>query len=279
MNTLHEPLDLCLALRRLLCGALLAGGLGGGAAQAAGADTPAGPARPPAASSKAEAGGRSWQIHEFTRVDLVAREAGATPNQHPAGLAPEALRDLLAGVGFTSSRGRVPLFAGDELAELAGPLSQALKSAGPGDDVLLLSSARREYGLLGAPTAVTARLFVQDGQLQLIVHDARLDFYDTYRGTYAAPHFVFGSRSLAGSVSLQAPGATPQRADWLALAAPAAAVPAVPGAAPAPSRASPEPATGQDAERRLETLKRLRDKNLISEDEYQQKRKEILQLL
>ncbi|MDE2298373.1 MAG: SHOCT domain-containing protein [Burkholderiales bacterium] len=32
-------------------------------------------------------------------------------------------------------------------------------------------------------------------------------------------------------------------------------------------------------ERRLETLKRLHDKGLITDDEYRQKRKEILQLL
>jgi hypothetical protein len=51
-----------------------------------------------------------------------------------------------------------------------------------------------------------------------------------------------------------------------------------PAVAPAP-RAPLDAAGAQDLERRLETLKRLREKNLITEDEYQQKRKEILQLL
>jgi hypothetical protein len=49
--------------------------------------------------------------------------------------------------------------------------------------------------------------------------------------------------------------------------------------APPPARKALDAAAAEDIERRLETLKRLRDKSLITEDEYQQKRKEILQLL
>ncbi|RQP22930.1 SHOCT domain-containing protein [Albitalea terrae] len=48
------------------------------------------------------------------------------------------------------------------------------------------------------------------------------------------------------------------------------AVPATPG--------SPA-AIGDEIEQRLITLKRLRDKNLITEEEYQQKRREVLQKL
>jgi hypothetical protein len=207
---------------------------------------------------------RTWQIHEFTRVELVAREAGSDANQHPARLAPEALREQLARVQFVAGGKRLPLFAGDEINELAGPLSQALESAGPGDDVLLLSSARSEGGLLGSPTAITARLFVQGGALQLIVRDARFAFYDAYRGTQAAPRFSYGSRSEAGPVVLEGAGAGNRRTDWLVFDA---------ASAPRPAEKS------EGAEQRLETLQRLRDKKLISEDEYQQKRREILQQL
>lgn len=148
-----------------------------------------------------------------------------------------------------------------------------------------------------APTAVTARLFVQGGQLQLIVRDARFEFYDTYRGTHQPPRFDFGSRTANGSASLRSAGATNRRADWLSIplvpvsvqAAPAN--PAMPAAAPAAVAPTPSPAAApvvrkpldaagaEDIERRLETLKRLRDKGLITEEEYQHKRKEILQLL
>ncbi|HEX3140918.1 MAG TPA: SHOCT domain-containing protein [Rhizobacter sp.] len=246
-------------ISQLLCAGLLASGI--------------------SASSAGEQ--RNWQIHEFTRVELVAREAGSEANQHPARLAPEAVREQLTRVQLVVAGKHVPLFAADEAVELAGPLSQALERAAPGDDVLLLSSARREGGLLGSPAAITARLFVQGGALQFIVRDARFAFYDTYRGTNVAPRFSYGSRSAAGTAVLESAGAANRRADWLSLsmAAPAAAQPAAaqPAATAAPAAKPAEP--GQGAEQRLETLKRLRDKGLITEDEYQQKRKEILQQL
>ncbi|MDE2093084.1 MAG: SHOCT domain-containing protein, partial [Burkholderiales bacterium] len=54
---------------------------------------------------------------------------------------------------------------------------------------------------------------------------------------------------------------------------------APPQAAPAPAPKPLDAAGAADIERRLETLKRLHDKGLITDDEYRQKRKEILQLL
>lgn len=258
MQTIHEPTRRRWLLTRLLCGGLLASGM-----------------------VAAPAAQRGWQVREFSRIELVARQAGAQSNEHPADLSPDALRERLARVRYMADNKPRPLFDTDELAELVGPLSQAFERAGPGDDVQLLSSSRRDGGLLTRPTAVTARLFVQDGQLQLIVHDARYEFYDAYRGAQIAPRFVYGSRLAAGSMVLSAANATNTRADWLSIAPPAAAAIIAPTpAAPAPAaRALPEPAKSEPIEQRLEMLKRLREKNLISEDEYQQKRKEILQLL
>jgi hypothetical protein len=67
----------------------------------------------------------------------------------------------------------------------------------------------------------------------------------------------------------------------LPAAAPAATVaPAPPAPAAAPPLPRPrDPGYADDVEQRLLTLKRLRDRGLISEEEYQQKRKEILQQL
>jgi hypothetical protein len=202
----------------------------------------------------------------------------------------DVLRQQLAPIQFTGRNGAQALFSADEVGELVGPLAQALGRAGPGDDVLLLSSARRAGDIFVSPLAVTVRLFVQGGQLQFIVHDARFEFYDVYRGTQALPRFSYGSRSAAGAVSVQSAGVTNRRADWLAIPLQAAATPASPPVVAAPAAvAAPPPAAParkaldapavEDIERRLETLKRLREKNLITEDEYQQKRREILQLL
>ncbi|HET7793906.1 MAG TPA: SHOCT domain-containing protein [Rhizobacter sp.] len=261
MRTLPHTTNRRRLVTQLLCGSLLAGGLVTGHAGEQ----------------------RNWQLHEFTNIQLVAREAGSEPNQHPARIAPEALHEQLSRVQFVSAGKRITLFGKDELAELIEPLSQALERAAPADDVLLLSSARREGGLLGSPTAITARMFVQGGALQFIVRDARYAFYDTYRGTNVQPRFSYPSRKAASSTALESAGVANKRADWLQLSAAAAptAAPA-PVVAPAPTpAAAPAPAAARpaDAEQRLETLKRLRERNLITEEEYQQKRREILQQL
>ena len=64
-----------------------------------------------------------------------------------------------------------------------------------------------------------------------------------------------------------------------AVLAPALVQPVAQPAVAPPARAPLDTAGAQEIERRLETLKRLREKGLITEDEFQQKRKEILQLL
>jgi hypothetical protein len=300
----RRSLPILPAVPLALCGALLLGAAA--PAQAGWFDNLFGPSATPSASAPAvtaaDAKQRLWRLGDFSKIEIVPREAGAPENQQPVTVSGELLFQQLSLVQETTQgASRRALFDGGELAILVGPLAQALERAGPGDDVLLLSSARRT-GLLLAPTALTARVFVRDGRLQLIVHDAHFEFYDAWRGTNIPPTFTFGTRAAASKVSLQSSQATATRADWLSIpltppvaAAPAAApmpaaVPAAPAAVvapapmPAPAAAPParaplDKAGADDIERRLETLKRLRDKNLITEDEYQQKRKEILQLL
>jgi hypothetical protein len=249
---------------------------------------------------------RQWRIADFTAIRIVEREAGAAANQHPARLEPEWLRQQLAVVRVTARGANQPLFGADELAELIEPLAQAFSVAGPGDDLLLLSTSRRNEGLLIQPSGITARLFVQAGALHLIVNDARRDFVSEYRATQIEPRFTFGSRQAAGTAALQSSAATSRRGDWLvvplsasvaapaapaapamapaaaaaAVAAPAAA-PAAPAAPVAPAAAprNRDAAFAEEIEQRLVTLKRLRDRGLITEQEYEQKRREILQLL
>lgn len=257
---------------------------------------------------------RVWRIAEFTAIRIVPREAGAVPNAHPVRVQPELLRQQLALVRARLRGGEAPLFFADELADLIEPLAEALAVAGADDDLVLLSTARRDGGVLSTPLGITARLFVQGDALNLIVHDARLDFVNAYIGSRIAPTFTFGSRTQAAAAAIQTVSGTSRRADWVALplaamtgaaavTAPApakaptpvaATAPVAPAAAaavvaPAPTPApKPAPAAAPRArdaafadeiEQRLVTLKRLRDKGLISEEEYQQKRKEVLQLL
>lgn len=250
--------------------------------------------------ARAPSNQKLWVVRENSEVRIVAREAGAPPNQHPAQLNPELLRQQLAQMRFDAG-GTVtrPLFSPDEATELVQPLLEAFGNATPGDDVLMVSSARRGDAVLLRPVAVTARLFVQDGRLQMIVNDARFEFYDMMRGTNRPPEFTYGSRTRSGKAVLRSEGATAVRPDWLALPLAAGAAPAAPavapvGAAPAAPAATAAPAPApavvplarprdpgfaDEVEQRLITLRRLRDRGLITEEEYQQKRREILQQL
>ena len=247
---------------------------------------------------KVDAAQRIWRIGEFSTVQLVPAEAGAGLNQHPARVTADALRWQLGGIRTTVDGKMVALFGADEVNEFAEPLAQALATAGAGDDILLVSSSRRGASFLTDVTAVTARLFVQDGSLQFIVRDARGAFVKEYISSRSAPKFSHGSRASASGVVLVNSSATSRRGDWLALglsvpgaapavvAAPAVAVPvtgmatpAVPAAVPAAAAPVVQEPLQTEAEHRLATLKRLRDRGLISEEEFQEKRKEVLKLL
>ena len=249
----------------------------------------------PTTAPAAEPGQTQWKLANFTWVKLVPAEPGAPANTQPATLSPEALQATLGTVRATVDGQELPLFAKDELKALAKALSEALALAQPREDLIVLSSFKRGGGFMEMAVGLTARLFVQKGILNLIVHDARLDFLDRYSADHTLPTFAYGSRTAASATSLQAPGATRLRGDWLAL--PLAAAPAAaPVAAIAPNAAAPAPivATGvaaatstlpRDAAfyeaqtQRLKALKKMRDENLLTEAEYQQKREAILKTL
>jgi hypothetical protein len=250
---------------------------------------------------------KTWRLSEFTAVQIVPREAGSTPNSHPAMLQAEGLRQQLALVQARIDNKLQPIFWGEELKDLVEPITQALAAAGPDEDIVLLSSSRRGESFLSPPLGLTARMFVQGGSLNFIVHDVRRDFLDAYIGTKIPPTFQFGSRSAASKVALQSSSAASKRADWVSIpiaatavvsapvapaqtmaapipaagsatVAPAAAVAPMPAPAPAVAPAAPSRDTAyyEEQARRLKGLKMLRDQGAITEEEYQQKRKEIL---
>ncbi|MBK7294664.1 MAG: SHOCT domain-containing protein [Holophagaceae bacterium] len=243
-----------------------------------------------------------WRLANFTWLKLVPAESGAAANAHPATFSDEALVAALGPVQATVEGQNIPLFAKDELKGLARPLREALALAKPGEDLILLSTFKRGGGFMEMPVGLTARLFVADGALHLIVHDARLTFMDRYSADRTLPTFVYGSRAAASGVALEAPQATRRRADWLSFPlapAPApATAPATPAPAPAtavpPVAAPPKPAATaapattpaardeafyEAQAQRLRALKKLRDENLLSEAEYQEKRDAILKTL
>ncbi|KQW00253.1 SHOCT domain-containing protein [Rhizobacter sp. Root1221] len=241
-----------------------------------------------------------FRINELSAIQLVPREGGV-PNQHPRVVEPEVIRQQLSALRLTPPKGAVePLFGEAESADLAEPIARALAAAKPDQDLLLLSTSRRDGSYFSPPVGLTARLFVANDRLNVIVHDARNEYYSRWRGTSIRPDFTFGSRTAASKTNLLAQAGVLQRPDWAALPlVPLAADPAKPAVAPAPvvvqvapyvapaaapAAVAPAPAAApavapSEAENRLRTLKRLRDGGLISEEEFQQKRAEVLKAL
>lgn len=242
---------------------------------------PAGPAQAPRSAPMPDPPRRHrWDLARFTRLDLVPTEAGAPQNDPPAPLDVGWLRQALGSIRFRTPEGVDPLFERSELEGLLMPVREALAVAAPGEDVQLLSAHQRGRGLMSPQLGVTARLFMQGGSLNIIVHDARLDFASREMAEGYTPTFHFGSRLKESRVKLEAQGGSSRRGDWLAFPMAVAAAPATVGPGPAPGpEVAPAPkgrSDFRDLEDRLRALKRLREENLISEEEYRQKRQELL---
>jgi hypothetical protein len=248
----------------------------------------------------------------YSWVRIEAREAGAAPNQHPVQLGAAELRALLAQVQWVDNPSE-PMFSTRQLDEISAPVAAALGRAGAEQDVSFAVSD--QFGLTGAlagRSVTTARLFRQDDRLQLIVGLGRRDFESQFRGTGTLIAFEPGQRGQIVDrqfkLALAADAGRLVRADWVALTlGREAALAAVPASAPAAVAAPPPTAApkGTDASvappaaqpirpaapaapsrgaeelyrsvaERLRALDKLRGDGLITEAEYQDKRKQLL---
>jgi len=221
---------------------------------------------------------RNWDLRQYTWLKLERQEAGAGPSAHPAVIAPAALKGMLAALVLTDGQDREPLLTGEEVARLAGPMAEALSLADPAEDLCVFTTTKRGEGFMAPHLTVTGRFFVLDGQLNVIIQETRLDYEGRDRAHGGPPMPDYGFRAKPGPAVISAPGAGQVRRDWVRFtldAAPKAAPgAAAPVAAPVPAPAAPAPRTS--AEERLKALKHLRDENLLTEEEYQKKRQEIL---
>jgi hypothetical protein len=225
-----------------------------------------------------EPGRTQWKLADFTWVKLVPAEPGAPGNAHPAKLTEATLVAALLPVQVSVEGRDIPVFAKDELAGLTKALLEALSLARPGDDLILLSTHRRGGGVLNQPQGLTARIFVSEGALNLILHDARLDFMDRYLADGTLPAFAYGSRTAVSAIDFRDESALRLRRDWLAI--PLAATPAKPATMAPEAQAGKWDAAFFEAQtQRLKALKRLREEDLLSEAEYQSMRQAILKTL
>lgn len=238
---------------------------------------------------------------QYVAIEKQDRPAGVTVpvNDHPAEVSADRLRGALASleVRLPGKEKAVQLFDDPELAILGEHVRKGLALAGPDEDVTfaIIGHYPTILGILKERKVTTGRVFCRDGRLNVIFGDVLRDVKeDEDRRLYP---FIPGSRGkeASGPWSLAArPGGesfSMKRPDWVTfpLASPAlpAAAPAVrgeigpagaegEGEAPAVSPAKPATAGKGSVEERLIILNGLKDKGLITEEEYKAKRQEIL---
>jgi len=231
-----------------------------------------------------------WQSRDqFVALERqdTASAGPAQPNDHPAELSLDRLTAILASIDIRPAGGAKPepLLTGPAVEALAPYLRQALQQASSNQDVTFavigLHSAL--YGLAKSPKVTTGRVFYKAGRLNIIVGLVQQEVRD--RDDRRLFPFTPGSRQKpsAGEWTLLT-NAPLVRGDWMAFGeewqapvAPAAAVeqrlPSIQAAPVPPEKRNSDTRSPAD---RLTTLNELKNKGLISEEEYRSKRLEIM---
>jgi len=203
----------------------------------------------------------------------------------------------------TSEETLRPVFAREELRDLAPRLAAGLAKAGPQQDVTFSTIASHSLisgGVIKDPGVNAGRVFVDNARLNVIFGELQSGYRK--RNVYGQRTEDFtprqkGSRQkaeehkwpLAARAGVEFhSGGDGVRNDWVtidsavvssqaAAASDAAESPAAAAPAAAGSARGPEAKTSSaDLEQRLQKLKELRDKNLISEEAYRAKVEELL---
>jgi hypothetical protein len=249
-----------------------------------------------------------WSNGLFDQVYLVP---GASNNAQPRHLNVDPLARLLEKLTQKSGGKTLSLLGDDTALELARGLVAAMDKANGQQDVAFFMTSRGNNGIFANRVGHSGTAFIDAKGLNLIFGEANVDFFVAWKASHISRPFDFGSRSKQSKVELVGEGVLHPRADWIIVplggepaAQPSAPpvppqtvgggnTPAVAGSvqsvggnvAPAPmapaAPATPATPARDDAffqaqEARLKGLKRLREQGLLTEEEFQAKRKEIL---
>lgn len=250
-----------------------------------------------------------WQARKFGWVRLVDSEPGAAPLDHPVQLDPDSLGEVLAGitVELPELERTNRVFTRDEIDVLVPALVRGLAMAGPAQEIVFATTATRRLTLfVNKPSVNTGRVFVEDGRFNLILGHVNAGYTEQLSDDGYLRDFEPGTRKAPLGIREQwqidsrTSGWDRRREDWMAApvrrasgplpalagepdasvepaagaGAPAAAPAPQPAAAPA---AAPSARDGYDVlKRRLEVLKELHQDGLITDEEFERKRGELL---
>lgn len=238
-----------------------------------------------------------WQQEgQFVRIETS--EPGAAPHRHPVTLSRKQVEEALAQVHVDGADGP-PVFTDEAMNRLAAPLAEALGRASPDQEITFAVAAKPPGfgGLFTSRVVTTGRLYHEADGLNLIIGLLQTSFEEKMLATGQRIAFTPGSHqhriqegwSLGTDALVTQPKSA--RSDWVLInptawtggPVAATAAPMVPatvaGQSPEPMMAPAPPRQTnkyRTLEERLEVLKRLRDKGLISEDAYEEKNRQIL---
>lgn len=240
----------------------------------------------------------------YLHVRLEPRDesrGSVPPNDHPVEISGAQIEALLANIQVKPENGDepIPLIPAKQLTELSIIVAQALGDAKPDEDVVFHSFQKAGSWFGSSRRATTARVFYRDGALNLIFGDLD-DFYSEQIDRSLQP-LEPGYRNKLSELGGKLV-ASPQiafvddRADWIRIDTTSIAT--VPPVAQSPASVSPAtvsppntPATAAQAgqtsqdprwaqlEERLLILDGLRRKGLITEEDYETKKQELLEVL
>jgi hypothetical protein len=238
-----------------------------------------------------------YEYHDGNRfVRLEPGETATEENDHPYRIQAQELQTRLRALRATGTitfGNDTEVFTADEANNLANRLSSALNRAGPDQDITFQSAGSRGvFGKNSPPSFTTGRVFIQDGRLHLILGVLH-SLSDTDQLIFGDELFPIGSRNArVESVWDIEPGEDHaienNRSDWISFALVPPTPASQPAAAaivttPAQSQAAPDSADNtveqrlNDIESRLRVLDELKRKNLITDQEYSDKRSAILE--
>ena len=229
-----------------------------------------------------------WQGREqFVAIEKQDPHPGvAVANGHPVDIPVERLLDVLAAIDvrYPERGGEVPLFRGQELQVLGEAVHRGLASAGPDEDVTFAIIGQHAFlgGFLKERKVTAGRVFCRGGRLNIIFGDVLRDVKEN-EDRRLHP-LRMGARSAAApqdwllAAKPGSAGFSMERPDWITF--PVASPAAVPAPPPKGGAAAPvvteTPSARPGIAERLMLLNELRDRRLITDEEYRGKRQQVL---
>lgn len=226
-------------------------------------------------------------------VALRPRPAGTRANDQPHAIGTDRIRALLGSlrVSTDGKNDAQPVFTPAALAALSPALAKGLATAGPDQDIAfavttLAQSNQHRMLLLDIrePLLTTGLVFYREGRLNLIFGKMHTAFEAHYLNTGQPPPMPAGQRSRRIQNGWQITGDAdltylrPGRRDWVSVPISSAtpAQPAPERSGQAPERSTPADRRYQDIAERLRMADKLHAQGLITDQEYRNKRREIL---